>query len=143
MSQLRLPYFKLSADAFAGFLQAAAALDKGSTDAALRELLYFRVSQINGCAYCLHMHAKGMREHGASQDKIDTVAGWPLSPHFDDAERAALAYAESITAVADTRVPEDVYLPLKTHFTDEQISDLTVAISLINAFNRIAVAMKR
>lgn len=143
MSHLRLPYYELSPQAMKGFLDASAAVKNGSVDKKLIELVFLRISQINGCAYCLHMHSKALREAGETNDRLDTLAGWRLSPHFTDAERAALAWAESVTLIAATQAPNDVYLPLKQHFSDAQISDLTFAIALMNGFNRLAVSMKQ
>lgn len=143
MKNLRLPYYELSPQAMKGFLDASAAIKNGSVDKKLIELVFLRVSQINGCAYCLHMHSKALREAGETNDRLDTLAGWLLSPHFTDAERAALAWAESVTLIAASQAPDDVYLPLKKHFSDTQISDLTFAIALMNGFNRLAVSMKQ
>jgi AhpD family alkylhydroperoxidase len=143
MSELRLPYYELSPQAMKGFVDASTALKNGSVDRKLIELVYLRVSQINGCAYCLHMHSKALREAGENNDRLDTLAGWRLSPHFTEAERAALAWVESLTHIAETQAPDDVFVPLKKHFSDAQIADLTFAIALMNAFNRLAVSMKQ
>ncbi len=77
-----------------------------------------------------------------AQSKLDALAGWRVSDHFTPAERAALAWAESVTDIAASHAEDEVYLPLREHFTPRQISDLTFAISLMNAFNRLAVAMR-
>ncbi len=143
MSDIRLPYFDLSSQAMQGLLTTSAALTQSSLGKNLIELVYLRISQINGCAYCLAMHSAALREAGETNTRLDTLAGWRLSPHFTDAERAALLWAENVTAISTSHAPDDVYVPLKEHFTDAQISDLTFAIGLMNAFNRIAVAMKQ
>jgi AhpD family alkylhydroperoxidase len=142
-SELRLPYYQLSPEAMAAFKSVNAALLKSTLGIKLIDLVFMRVSQINGCAYCLYLHSKSLREAGESDKRLDTLAGWRLSPHFTHSEKAALAWAESITLIADTHAPDEVFLPLKQYFTDVQISDLTFAISIMNGFNRLAVSMKQ
>lgn len=106
------------------------------------ELIYLRISQINGCAFCLGKHAETLRGQGASQAKLDRLAGWRISELFDARERAALEWAETLTAVAEKGAPDAVYESLRTHFSDAEISDLTFVVALMNAFNRLAVGMK-
>ena len=131
MNTLRQPYNELSPEVYNALVQAKIALEKSELDGALIELVYLRVSQINGCAFCLEM-----------QNKLDALAGWRVSAHFSDAERAALAWAESVTHIAESHAEDAVYQPLLDHFSARQISDLTFAISLMNAFNRLAVSMR-
>lgn len=140
---LRLPYFKLSPDAFNGLLAAKKALEQSSLGQALVELVFLRISQINGCAYCLDMHSKALRQRGEDQAKLDQVAGWRVSPVFSDRERSALAWAESVTHIDRTGAPDEVYDPLKVHFSKAEIADLTFAIAIMNAFNRLAVSMRQ
>ncbi|HAT1578273.1 TPA: carboxymuconolactone decarboxylase family protein [Raoultella ornithinolytica] len=142
MSILRQPYNELSPEVYNALVQAKIALEKSELDGALLELVYLRVSQINGCAFCLEMHSKALRKSGVAQTKLDALAGWRVSGHFSAAEQAALAWAESVTHIASTHAEDDVYLPLLEHFSARQISDLTFAISLMNAFNRLAVSMR-
>lgn len=143
MSTLRLPYSQLSPDAYSGLLATKNALAASSLGLPLLELVYLRISQINGCAFCLEMHAKALRQGGMGQAKLDSLAGWRISAHFSAAEHAALAWAESLTDVARTNAPDEIFEPLKAHFDDAQISDLTFAISLMNAFNRLAIGMRQ
>ncbi|PZW70209.1 AhpD family alkylhydroperoxidase [Pseudomonas sp. URMO17WK12:I1] len=142
MSTLRLPYSQLSPDIYKGLLATKKALAASSLGLPLIELVNLRISQINGCSFCLEMHAKALRDGGTPAAKLDSLAGWRISVHFSDAERAALAWAESLTDIAHTHAPDDVFEPLKAHFTDVQISDLTYAVALMNAFNRLAVSMR-
>jgi AhpD family alkylhydroperoxidase len=142
MSQLRLPFSTLSPSAYQGLVAAGGALAKSSLGLSLVELVYLRISQINGCAFCLAKHSQTLREQGVAQEKLDCLAGWQLSEHFDAREQAALAWAESLTYVSEKGAPDELYEPLKVHFTDVQISDLTLAVALMNAFNRLAVGMK-
>ena len=93
MNTLRQPYNELSPEVYNALVQAKIALEKSELDGALIELVYLRVSQINGCAFCLEMHSKALRKSGVAQNKLDALAGWRVSAHFSDAERAALAWA--------------------------------------------------
>ena len=142
MTTLRQPYSELSPEIYKGLVQASIVLEKSELGSTMVELVYLRVSQINGCAFCLEMHSKALRKAGVAQSKLDALAGWRVSAHFSAAERAALAWAESVTDIAASHAEDEVYLPLEEHFTPRQISDLTFAISLMNAFNRLAVAMR-
>lgn len=142
MTTLRQPYYELSPDVYAGFIKASKALEHCELDPALIELVYLRVSQINGCAFCLEMHSKSLRKHGFDQVKLDALAGWYVSHQFSARERAALAWAEDLTDISRTRAEDAVYEPLLAYFSATEISDLTFAISLMNAFNRLAVGMR-
>ncbi|WP_278439660.1 carboxymuconolactone decarboxylase family protein [Pseudomonas oryzihabitans] len=142
MSQLRLPFSTLSPAAYQGLIATGQALAQSSLGLELVELIYLRISQINGCAFCLGKHAETLREQGVSQAKLDRLAGWRISERFDGRERAALEWAETLTAVADKGAPDAVYESLRTHFSDAEISDLTFVVALMNAFNRLAVGMK-
>ncbi|EHK72240.1 alkylhydroperoxidase AhpD family core domain-containing protein [Pseudomonas psychrotolerans L19] len=142
MSQLRLPFSTLSPAAYQGLIATGQALAQSSLGLELVELIYLRISQINGCAFCLGKHAETLREQGVSQAKLDRLAGWRISELFDARERAALEWAETLTAVADKGAPDAAYEPLKAQFSDAEIADLTFAVALMNAFNRLAVGMK-
>lgn len=142
MTTLRQPYYELSPEVYAALGQAKKALENGALDLSLIELIYLRISQINGCAFCLEMHSKALRKRGIEQVKLDALAGWRVSHHFSDRERAALAWAEDLTDIARTRAEDAVYQPLLAYFSAREISDLTFAVSLMNAFNRLAVSMR-
>ncbi len=142
MSQLRLPFASLSPVAYQGLLATSTALAKSPLGLPLLELVYLRVSQINGCAFCLGKHSQTLRECEVPQEKLDCLAGWRISEWFNDRERAALAWAEALTYVSEKGAPDELYEPLKVHFSDAEVSDLTLAVALMNAFNRLAVGMK-
>ena len=142
MSQLRLPFSKLSSAAYEGLLATNSALSDSPLGTELVELVFLRASQINGCAFCLGKHAKTLRDTGTSQAKLDCLAGWRISELFSPREKAALAWTEALTHVSAQGAPDEVYEPLQAHFTDVEISDLTFAAALMNAFNRLAVGMK-
>lgn len=110
--------------------------------AALLELVRMRVSQINGCAFCLAMHIPIALQHGVSPDQVNLVAVWREAPIFDEPTRSALAWAEAVTKLAGGDVPDEVYALVKTHFSVREIADLTFAIAEINAWNRLAIASR-
>ena len=139
----RLPYFSLSPEAYNGFIATKNALAKSSLGKTLLELVWLRMSQINGCAFCLEMHAKALRAGGESDTRLDSLAGWRVSELFNPRERAALAWTESLTHVDKTHAPDEDYTPLRDHFSDAEISDLTFAIALMSGFNRLAIGMRQ
>ena len=110
---------------------------KGKIDLKLAHLVEFRVSQINGCAYCLDMHWKDAVSHGESEQRLYGLSAWRESPYYDDRERAALAWAEAVTK---SRVPDDVYSEAESQFTDEELIDLTIIITTVNTWNRLNIA---
>lgn len=109
----------------------------------LIELVYLRVSQINGCAYCIDMHSRELLKAGVPVEKLVLVAAWREGGAlFDEAERAALAWAETVTRVAETGVPDAAYGAAAAAFDAKQLADLTIAIGLMNAYNRLAVSFR-
>jgi len=110
-----------------------------SIDPKLRALIELRVSQINGCLYCVNMHSTQARDLGETQQRLDCLCAWWESDFFDAAERAALAWAEALTDIAHSRAPDATYEALAPHFTEQQIVDLTLIVATMNAWNRIAI----
>ncbi|WP_145556230.1 carboxymuconolactone decarboxylase family protein [Yersinia canariae] len=143
MVEQRLFYSELSPATYKALVNASLTLDKSSLPKALIEMIFMRVSQINGCAFCLNMHGKSLRDSGLSNAKIDMIAGWRVSSAFSEAERAVLDWAEAVTYINTSGTPDSTFDALKAHFTDTEISDLTFAISIMNAFNRLAVSMRQ
>ncbi|QBE65908.1 carboxymuconolactone decarboxylase family protein [Pseudoduganella lutea] len=139
----RLPYHTLSPEAYRGLGATKLALERSSLGKELIELAWLRMSQINGCAFCLEMHAKALRAGGMQDAKLDSLAGWRVGEHYTARERAALAWTESLTHVDRTHAPDEDYGPLTEHFSDAEISDLTFAIALMSAFNRLAIGMRQ
>lgn len=109
----------------------------------LLDIVWLRVSQINGCAYCVDLHSREAKQHGASDRQLHHVAIWWESPLFDAAERAALRYAEAITRLTDQRVPEEVYAEAAAQFPPALLTDLTMAIATMNAWNRMAITFRQ
>ncbi|GAA3607433.1 carboxymuconolactone decarboxylase family protein [Gibbsiella greigii] len=143
MNTLRLPYQTLSPEAYQGLGLTKKALDKSSLGKQLIELVYLRVSQINGCAFCLEMHTTALRVGGVPDAKLDSLAGWRVSAHFSERERVALAWTESLVDVARSHAPDEDFEPLKAQFSDTEIADLSFAIALMSAFNRLAIGMRQ
>ena len=111
--------------------------------AALVELVYLRISQINGCAYCLDMHTRSLQKMGVKIEKLALLQVWrEAETLFDDQERAALAWAETVTRVAETAIPDDAYEAARATFSEKQLVDLTIAIGLMNTYNRIAIGFR-
>lgn len=109
----------------------------------LVELVYLRISQINNRAYCLDMHTRDLIKKGVAIEKLALVQAWQEGGHlFDERERAALAWAESVTKVSTTGVPDDVYQLAHSVFEEKELVDLTIAISLMNAYNRMAISFR-
>jgi len=127
-------------------MKAVAALEtyvKGSgLEASLIELIKMRASQINGCAYCLDMHARDARAKGESEQRLYLLDAWRESPLYSDRERAALAWTEAVTLGSQTRVPDEVYEEARRNFSEEELVKLTVAVATINAWNRIAISFR-
>src|ERR1700692_2925737 len=116
---------------------------RASLPAALVELVYLRVSQINNCAYCLDMHTRDLLKKGQKIEKLALVQAWAEAGHlFDERERAALAWAETVTRVAETGVPDEAYRAARTTFEERELVDLTIAIGLMNAYNRMAISFR-
>ncbi len=111
--------------------------------AELVELVYLRISQINNCAYCLDLHTRDLIRRGVATEKLALVQAWrEAGPLFSDRERAALAWAESVTLVAATGVPDDAFEAARAQFDEKELVDLTLAISLMNSFNRMAISFR-
>ena len=111
--------------------------------AELVELVYLRVSQINNCAYCLDMHTRDLTKKGVPSEKLALVQAWEEGGNlFSETERAALAWAETVTRVAQTGVPDEAYQAARTVFSEKELVDLTIAISLMNAYNRMAISFR-
>jgi AhpD family alkylhydroperoxidase len=115
---------------------------KSGLEPALLQLIEFRVSQINGCAYCLDMHSKDLRAGGESEQRLYVLEAWRESPFYTERERAALGWAEAVTLVREGHVPDDVYEQARAQFSEEDLVNLTLAIVAINGWNRLNIAFR-
>ena len=136
-------YFKKLAPKFYSAIVALGeTAEEAGLDAGLLELVFLRASQINGCAYCVQYHIKSAQSLGVSQPKLNLVVTWREAGIFSEREEAALAWAEALTLVADTRVPDDVYEATRKVFSEFEMACLTAAISTINVWNRLCVSYR-
>ncbi len=117
-------------------------LAKSPIEQPLLNLIYFRVSQINGCAFCLDMHSKDLRAAGETEQRLYMMDAWRESPVYTERERAALGWAEAVTVLSEGHVPDEVYNTARKQFSEEELIDLTIAVITINAYNRINVAFR-
>lgn len=108
----------------------------------LVELVKIRASQLNGCAYCLEMHTREARAAGETEPRLHLLAAWRESPLYSGRERAALAWTEAVTLVAESRVPDEVFATARAQFSEAELVKLTLAITVINSWNRFAVAFR-
>jgi len=139
----RIDYTKASPEGYKAFGGVYATLLKGSLPKELIDLVYLRVSQINGCAYCIDMHSRDLLKSGLAVDKLVLVPVWrEAGAVFSARERVALAWAETVTRVAETGVPDADYEAAATEFSDRELADLTYAIGLMNAFNRLGITFR-
>jgi AhpD family alkylhydroperoxidase len=131
--------------AFPALMGLSEATKKTGVPETTHYLVQLRVSQINGCSLCAHMHAAELRKAGQSDERIDTVAAWREAPFFDDAERAALALAEAVTRLSDRAdpVPDEVYDEAAKHYDEQQLAGLILAIAQINLWNRINITTRQ
>lgn len=117
-------------------------VQKSGLEQSLRDLVNIRASQLNGCAFCLDMHSREARLHGESEQRLYALSEWRDTRFFTRRERAALAWTETVTLVAETHVPEAVYREALANFTEKELVDLTMAVIAINGRNRIGVAFR-
>ena len=108
----------------------------------LLELVKVRASQINGCAYCVDMHTKDARALGETEQRLYALSVWRETPFYTEHERAALEWTESLTLLSETHVPDEVYEAVREHFTEKELADLTLAVILINGWNRFGVSFR-
>lgn len=141
--QARINYYEAAPDAFNAVLALENYVStKSGLDKKLLHLIKLRASQINNCAYCVDMHSKEARSDGISEQWINLISVWQESPLFDARERALLAWVETITNLSNSGAPDSDYDPLKEFFNEEEITKLTVAIGIINVWNRLGVGFR-
>ncbi|WP_193452530.1 carboxymuconolactone decarboxylase family protein [Pseudomonas nitroreducens] len=137
----RLEWAKAAPDAYKAMLGLEQALAKSGLETPLLELIRLRASQINGCAYCVNMHANDARKAGETEARLQTLSVWEETRFFSERERAALAWVESLTRLPEKHAPQHQFDALREHFSDAEIANLTLAIATINAWNRFGVGM--
>ena len=138
----RIPYQQLAPQAFQGLYKLSMTVHQSALGHRLLALVFLRVSQINGCAFCIDMHWKELMQLDADPRHINTLAGWRESPFFDEREKAALRWAELVTATPHSDASDEEFARLKALFSDAEIADLGFAIATINAWNLLNVSFR-
>jgi AhpD family alkylhydroperoxidase len=139
----RFAYYNVAPDAIKILSAARPYIDASALEQRLRCLVELRASQINGCAYCVDMHSQEARQAGETQQRLDCLSVWRETSFFDSRERAALAWAESVTLVHESHVPDEIYNEARQHFSERDLVDLTLIVAVINAWNRIAISFRQ
>lgn len=141
----RLDYPRIAPGGFKALVGVEMYLAQCGVEHTILHLIKLRISQINGCAYCIDMHWKDLRALGETEQRLYGLDAWRESPYYSAKERAVLAWAESLTRLTEPPhhpAPDDVYEELCKHFSEREVADLTYAVALINAWNRIAIGMR-
>ena len=139
---LRLEYWSIAPQEYRAIIAALLGL-KAGLDPRLWDLVFLRVSQINGCAFCVDTHGMEALQAGESARRLNALAVWRESPVFSGTERAALAWAERVTRLGDSGPSDEVFESLRAHLSDKEVVTLTLAIGLMNALNRVAIGFGR
>jgi len=138
----RIDYLKSARGAYHAMLGIEHYLQQCGLEESLQNLIKLRVSQINGCAYCIDMHWKDLRAAGESEQRLYGLDAWEESPYYTERERAALTWAESVTNIQEGHVPDGVFERVKEFFNDKELADLTLAVTAINSWNRLSIAAR-
>lgn len=139
----RIDYFLHAPELITKMRNLTQGLEQFTIDAKLRALVETRVSQVNGCVFCVDLHLKESRKLGEFQQRLDSLPVWKESPFFDEREKSALAWAESLTNIAQTHAAEAEFNALNQHFSELEIVELSISISLVNFWNRMAGGFRR
>ncbi len=138
----RFRYATAAPGAFKAQLGLEQYLQQCGLEESLLHLVKLRSSQINGCAFCLDMHWKDLRAIGEDEQRLYSLDAWSESPFYTDRERAALEWTEAVTLITNGHVPDEVYEKVRPHFSEKELSDLTLAIAAINGWNRLNIAAR-
>ncbi len=138
----RLNYSKVSPGAYQAQYRLEYFVKNCGLEASLLELVKLRASQINGCAFCIDMHTKDARAAGESEQRLYLLSAWREAPFYSERERAALEWTEALTLIADNHVPDDLYERVAPHFTEEELVNLSLAVTTINGWNRLAISFR-
>ena len=141
--ETRLDYENLIPDGYRALSQVSASVKRCGLESGLLHLIDLRVSQINGCAYCVDLYSADALREGDTEQRVHNVVVWHESPFYSDRERAAFAWAEAVTLVSQTHVPDEAYTEARRQFSEKELSDLTLAIATMNAWNRMAISFRK
>ncbi len=138
----RIDFTRVSPQSLKPLFALGAQAETSGLEHSLLELVKMRSSQINGCAYCIDMHTKDARAAGETEQRLYLLDAWREAPLYSERERAALAWTEAVTLVADGHVPDDAYSEVSGHFTEDELVSLTLAIVTVNSWNRLNIAFR-
>ena len=138
----RIKYNEVAKEGLAALGRLEAYVRHSGLEHSLLELVKTRASQINGCAYCLDMHTKDARAAGETEQRLYVLSAWREAPFYSDRERAALEWTEAVTAIAGNDVPDELYQRVRAQFDEKELVDLTLAINIINSWNRLAISFR-
>lgn len=138
----RLDYFKTDKNAVKGVIELEKYVSNSSLDKRLYHLVKLRASQINGCGYCVDMHAKDARKHGETEQRLDGLVIWEEMPFYTDKECAAFEWTEALTLISENNVSDELYKKVTAHFDEKELLALTMAIVAINSWNRLAIPFR-
>ena len=138
----RMNYYQAAPDTINALSAIEAQIKASGLEHALIELVKTRASQINGCAFCINMHTQDARKNGETEQRLYLLDAWREARVYTDRERAALAWTEAVTLIAETRAPDDVYEAVRAQFSETETVNLTMLIATINAWNRIAISFR-
>jgi len=138
----RMNFFQAAPDTIKALTALEAQIQASGLEKSLIELVKTRASQINGCAYCINMHTQDARKLGETEQRLYLLNAWRESPLYTDRERAALAWTEAVTLIAETHAPDDLYEDVRARFSEAETVNLTMLIGAINAWNRVAISFR-
>ena len=138
----RMDYVHVSPGASRAMFGLTQHVHQSGLEPSLIHLIDMRVSQINGCAFCLDMHWKDSKAAGESDQRLYSLNAWQETSYYTERERAALAWAEAVTAIADGHVPDELYEATRKHFSEKELVDLTMAVIAINGWNRLSISFR-
>ena len=140
--EMRIDPRKVAPEVFRAMFALESAVKATGLEGNLLDLVKLRVSQINGCAYCIDMHSKDLRAEGESEERLYLLDAWRETSFYSDRERSALAWAEAVTLISHSHVPDEVYQQARQKFADDELAKLTLAIVAINGWNRFGIAFR-
>jgi len=138
----RIDYTKITPEGYRAMSGLERYVRGSGLEPSLLELVKLRASQINGCAYCIDMHWKDARARGESEQRLYGLMAWRESPYYTERERAALAWTEAVTLIADSHVPDELYEEVRKSFNETELANLTFALVAINGWNRLAISFR-
>ena len=138
----RIDYNKVAPGAFRAMFGLERYVRDCGLESSLLHLIKMRASQINGCAYCLDMHSKDARAGGETEQRLYLLNAWREAPFYTERERAALAWTEALTLIAENHAPDEIYNEVRQHFSEKELADLSLAVVAINGWNRLAISLR-